>query len=94
MGSRDEYVEKMKAQLDSWNREIDTLEGRIATVTGPAREELRNRLAKTRESFEEGKSKLKELQASGEDSFKSLKDEAEHIWDALRHSFNYFRSQL
>lgn len=94
MSSREEYIEKMKDQLDAWNRDIDTLEGRIATVTGPAREELRTRLEKTRASFEAGKVKLKEMQASGEASWKSLKDEAEHIWDTLRHSINYFRSQL
>ncbi|MEJ2084862.1 MAG: hypothetical protein P8Y44_04190 [Acidobacteriota bacterium] len=84
----------MKNQLDEWNRDIDALEDKIAAATGPAREELRQRLDKTRKSFDGGRAKLSEIQASGEESWKKLRDEAEHIWDTLKHSINYFRSQL
>ena len=94
MGSREEYIERMKNQLDEWNRDIDALEDKIAAATGPAREELRQRLDKTRKSFDRGRAKLSEIQASGEESWKNLRDEAEHIWDTLKHSINYFRSQL
>ena len=92
--TRQEYLAKMQKKLDEWNSEIDTLEGRIATVTGPAREKLREQLDKARQSYDAGLEKLKEIQAAGESSWEKLRDEAEHIWDTLRHSINYFRSQI
>lgn len=92
--TRSEYLEKMKQKLDEWNREIDTLEGRVSTVTGSARETLRDQLKKTRKNYEAGRQKLNEIQAAGESSWEELRDEAEHVWQTLRHSINYFRSQL
>ena len=49
MSSRDEYVEKMKHQLDEWNKDIDRLEIQISEVQSSAKEELQTRLKQARE---------------------------------------------
>jgi chromosome segregation ATPase len=92
--TRQDLVEKMKRQLDEWNREIDTLEGRVSTATGPAKEKLRSQLDQIRNHYDAGKSKLDEIQTAGETKWEKAKQEAEHVWDTLRHSINYLRSQL
>lgn len=94
MATRDEYVAKMKRQLDEWNADIEKLEARLAEVTGPAREKLEPYLAKARAGRDEAVRKLAELKASGEESWDKLENEAEHIWKTLRQSINYFKSQL
>lgn len=94
MSKRDEFVTKMKAQLDEWNSEIAKLEAKISEKTGPAREKLEPQLEKVRESYRKGRAKLDELGDATEDRFDKVKGEAEHVWKALRQSVNYFRSQL
>lgn len=94
MATREEYVAKLKSQLDEWNAEIDKLEAKLAEVTGPAREKLEPYLAKAREGRDEAVRKLAELKNSGEESWDKLEGEAEHLWKTLRQSINYFKSQL
>jgi hypothetical protein len=94
MSRRDEYVERLKRQLDEWNRDIDTLEAKLDGLTGPAKQKLEPYLAKAREGRDEAIGKLAELKAAGEGSWDKLEAEAEHIWKTLRQSINYFKSQL
>ena len=94
MQTREEYIEKMQQQLDEWNRELDTLEGRVTTATRPAREKLRDQLDKIRHTHDTGKAKLEEIQEAGQEGWDELKGDVNDIWEALRHSINYFRSQL
>lgn len=94
MATRDEYIEKLKRQLDEWNGDIDTLEKKLAELSGPARERLEPYLAKTREGRAQAVRKLAELKASSEGSWDKLQGDAEHIWKVLRQSINYFKSQL
>ena len=94
MASREEYVEKLKRQLDEWNGDIDQLEAKLAEATGPAREKLEPYLVKAREGSESALKKLAELKASGDESWDKLECEAEHLWKTLKQSVNYFKSQL
>jgi predicted nucleic acid-binding Zn-ribbon protein len=94
MATRDEYVEKLKHQLDEWNEDIARFEATLAELTGPARERLEPYLAKAREGRDAAVRKLSELKTSGEGSWDKLRGDAEHLWKALRQSINYFKSQL
>ena len=60
MTTRDEYVEKLKRQLDEWNEDIARLEAKLAELTGPARERLEPYLAKAREGRDAAVRKLAE----------------------------------
>jgi len=94
MAKRDEYVEKMKQQLDEWNDEIDRLEANLAEAGGETKKRLEPYMAKARESREQLVTKLGELKQAGEATFESSKDEVEHVWKAFKQSVNYFKSQL
>ncbi len=94
MSKREEYVEKMKQQLDDWNEDIDRLEAKVGELSQPVREKLEPHLAKVRETSSTARSKLREVRAAGEESWEGLTDEVEHVWKALKQSINYFKSQL
>ncbi len=94
MATRDEYVEKMKAQLDEWNDEIEKLEAKLAEVSEETRKRLEPHMSKARESSDRMVAKLGELKQTGEASFESSKAEVEHVWKTFKQSVNYFKSQL
>lgn len=94
MTTRDDYVEKMKARLDEWNGEIDRLEAKLADAGDDTKQRLEPYLATARESRDRFVAKLGELKDTGETSFESARDEAEHVWKTFKQSVNYFKSQL
>lgn len=94
MATREEYIEKLKRQLDEWNGDIDNLQAKVAEATGPARERLEPYLAKAVEARDAAVGKLAELKNSGEASWDKAQADAEHLWKTLRQSINYFKSQL
>jgi hypothetical protein len=94
MTRRDEYIEKLKRQLDEWNDDIDRLEAKLDELAEPARQRLEPYLAKARAGRDEAVRKLSELRAAGEESWDKIESEAEHVWKTLKQSINYFKSQL
>lgn len=94
MSQRDEYVEKMKVQLDEMNAAIDRWQGKAKEAEGELKEKYEGQLAAMRETSDVARGKLAEIRDAGEDRWEGLKGEVEKIKDALVHSYNYFKSQL
>jgi septal ring factor EnvC (AmiA/AmiB activator) len=94
VATRDDYIEKLKTQLDEWNDEIGKLEARLAERNEATRKKLEPHLAKAREARDTVRAKLKELRDSGEKSWDSARDEVEHVVKVFKQSVKYFRSQL
>lgn len=92
--SRNEFIGKMKDQLDDLDEKIEDLKKKGDKLEGEAKKEYENRLHDLREKRREAKRKLDEVQAGGEEKWQQLKDEAEHAWKALGNSFNYFKSHF
>lgn len=91
---RGEYVERMKEQLDEWNAWIGRAEKRLEEKTAPSRAKLEEQVESAKRNYQTGLAKLQEIRDGGEEQFQRLRDEAEHVWKAFRHSVNYFKSQL
>ncbi len=94
MSKRDEYVERMKKQLDDWNADLERLETKLGEMAGPVKSKLEPQLSKAREGYDSARMKLREVRNAGEESWEGLTDEVEHVWKTLRQSINYFKSQL
>ncbi len=80
---REEYVERIKRQLDEWNAGIDRLEKRAGELRAEARQRYEARVAALRAKRQELQGKLKEIQASGESA-----------WDAVKASFEAARTEF
>lgn len=94
MPNRDEYIAKMKLQLDELDAKMDKLEAKATEAKEDARAKYREEIAKLRQQSKLAKGKLEELKASGEDKWEAMVTEMEKIRDAFIHAFRYFKSQL
>ncbi len=94
MSKRDEFVAKLKSQLDELNADIGQWEARAREVEGTAREKLDLLMTDLQSQARITQAKLEEVRAAGEDSWEALSAKVEKLRDAFVHSFNYFKSQL
>jgi len=94
MSKRDEYIEKMKLQLDELDAKMDKLEAKAKVAKEDMRAKYKEEMVLLREKSRVAKGKLQEVKAAGEDKWDSVVTEMEKVRDAVIHSYNYFKSQL
>ncbi|MEF8724982.1 hypothetical protein E4Q23_04685 [Candidatus Accumulibacter phosphatis] len=94
MSKRDDYIEKMKLQLDKTNTKMNELDAKAKVAKADAREKYEEEMGKLRQQSQRALAKLEELRVAGEDSWDTMVAEMEKIRDAFVHSFKYFKSQL
>ncbi len=94
MSKRDEYIAKMKLQLDELDANMDKLEAKAAVAKEDVRAKYKEEMTKLREQSKLAKAKLQVVKAAGEDKWDEMVTEMEKVRDAVVHSFNYFKSQL
>ena len=94
MTKRDEYVAKLKLQLDELDAKMDKIEAKAKDAKEDVREKYQEEMVKLRTQSKLAKAKMAELKAAGEDKWEALVAETEKVRDAFVHSFNYFKSQL
>jgi predicted nucleic acid-binding Zn-ribbon protein len=92
--SREEYVAKVKLQLDDLNAKVDLLEAKMAEAKAEVRASYRSELAKLRHQSDMAGDKLAEMKATGEDTWDKMLLEMDKARDAFMHSLNYFKSQF
>ena len=91
---REQFIERIKQQLDELNDEIDRLEKRAGEVSAESREKLKAQREEMKQRRSELETKLREARAAGEAQFEKLKLEAEHAWKAFQNSVKYFRAHF
>lgn len=94
MSTRDDYIAKMKLQLDEMNESMTKLEARAQEAKDDARAKYKEEIGKLRHQSKLAVAKLEELKASGEESWDAMVAEMEKMRDAFTHSFHYFKSQI
>ena len=94
MSKRDDYIEKMKLQLDELNAKMSRVELKAKEAKEDARDKYREEMDKLRAQSKIAVAKLDEIKAAGEDTWETMVTEMEKVRDAFKHSFNYFKSQL
>ena len=83
MSIRDEYVEKMKAQLDQWNAELQKLEAKTAEAQADAKIKMERELAELRQRRDEAQQKFLELQKASDEAWQDMMQGAERMWTAM-----------
>lgn len=94
MLTRDEYVAKMKKQLDEWSAEMDVLEAKAQKTKENAKEKYQEQLIALRTKRQEGETKLEAIKSATEDSWEQLKAETENVWEAFKDSANAFKAHF
>jgi predicted nucleic acid-binding Zn-ribbon protein len=91
---RDAYVDKLKAQLDEWNADIDNLAAKAAQAEAEAKVEYQNQLDDLRAKRDDVMDKLAAVEQSGEGAWEDLKIGLENSWEILKVSFNKAKTEF
>lgn len=94
MSKREEYIAKIKAELDELNEDLGKLEARAKEASESARAKYEEQMKEVRGLAAELRTELDKVRAAGEQAWNDLTEEVERVRKALVHSFNYFKSQL
>ena len=84
MSKRDEYIEKMKAQLDQWNADIAKWEAKSGDVQSGARAEFDKQLEALRAQRDQAMYQMKLLQAAACDAWLELMRGTDEAWARMR----------
>jgi ribosome recycling factor len=94
MTKRDEYVQKMKSQLDALNATAKEVEAKAKDAKQEARAKYGEEMSNLRHQSKVAAAKLEELKSAGEDRWEAMVAEMDKLRDAFVHSFHYFKSQI
>lgn len=94
MISRDEVVEKLKAQLDQMNAEMAKLEARYKDMQAEMRGQMEAGMAQMREHAARARHQLETLREAAEANWKSLVSEGERVQNAFLEAYKTFMEQM
>lgn len=94
MTPRDQYVARMKLQLDELNRELAQLVERGYAAKDEVQMRFEIKVAGLRADSNAARAQLDQVRTAGEDGWPMLVSEMERRRDTLRHSSCDFSSQL
>jgi hypothetical protein len=91
---RDEYVQKLKAQLDQWNAEVAQWEAKAKASQAHMKEEYDKQLGNVRSKREEAMYQLKLMQSASLDAWQDMMRGADEAWKNMHEAFNRARSHF
>ena len=94
MKKRDEYVEKLKAQLDEWNAEAAKWEAKTRIAQADMRIEYEKRLELFRQRRNQALEQMHKVQGASGDAWMDLVRGADDAWAKMREAFEKARSHF
>ena len=94
MSLKDEYIGKLKHQLDQWNVDIDVLEARARAADEEFSESCAAYLEALKSRRDEAKVRLALLRNSAGDAWQELLKGSDEAWDSIRHALAEARKKF
>ncbi|MGB4812726.1 MAG: hypothetical protein WBP13_09665 [Methylophilaceae bacterium] len=94
MNTKDEYVAKLKIQLDEWKTDIDNFELQAHLAKAELKDKYAVQFAELKDKRDEAAVKVSELQDSTGEAWEEIKKGGESIWDTLKTTFNEAKSKF
>jgi hypothetical protein len=94
MSKRDEYVEKLKGQLDQWNAEVAKWEAKAQKAQAGARVEYDKHLNDLRRQRDQALEHMKRVQAASGEAWVDLVRGADEAWAKMREALEKARSHF
>ncbi len=88
MNIKDEYYEKLEAQLKDWGKQIDELKAKAAQASAEMKEKYDETLQVLIAKRDEVASRLLELRKSGDEAWVDIKVGLENALDEMRGAFD------
>ena len=91
MINRDEYIKKLKAQIDEWNAEAARWGDKARQAQAGVKAEYERQLENFRRKSEEATSELRRLQNASADAFTELMRGADRAMQGMKEAFDRAR---
>ena len=94
MSSREEYVQKLKAQLDQWNAEVAKWEEKTRAAQTDMKAEYEKQLESFRSRRDEAMYQLHQVQVASTEAWMDMMKGADAAWKAMGEAFANARSHF
>jgi hypothetical protein len=94
MMNRDEYVQKLKTQLDQWNAEAAKWEAKAKEAQAHMKAEYEKQLGAVNSRRDEALYQMKLLQNASLDAWQDMMSGTENAWKNLHEAFSKARSHF
>ena len=94
MTKREEYVEKMKSQLDQWNAEAARWEEKMKHAEADMKSEYQRQLDAVRSRRDEAMYNMRQLQAASADAWMDMMRGVEDAWKRMGEAITQARSHF
>lgn len=94
MSKKDEFVNKIKAQIDEWGAEIGKLEAKIKKAKPDVKTKQKEQLSLLHKEYDKAKQKLSEVQHTSEDAWDEIKEGIEASWKRIKSALEKALSKL
>ena len=92
--SHSELIEKIKAQLDEWDYELDRMEHRAEDAQAELKSKYHELLADLKEKRIELLNRMDQYEDAAEDAIEDLKEGLEMAWDSIKLGFLAAKSEF
>lgn len=94
MINRDEYVQKLKTQLDQWNAEAKVWEAKAKEAQSHMKAEYEKQLAHLNSQRDQALYQMKLVQNASQDAWMDVMKGADQAWKDMQDAFNKARSHF
>lgn len=94
MANRDEYVQKLKAQIDAWNAEAARWEQKAREAQAGMKLEYQRQLEQVKARREEMLYQLRLLQSASAGAWEDLARGADQAWKGMQEAFERARTHF
>lgn len=88
MSNKKLYQQKLQAQLDEWEADLNKLKAKASGASADAKLEMNQHIENMQAKIDEGKAKLSELAETSDDAWESIKEGVESTWESLKSGFH------
>ncbi len=86
MQKREEYIDKLAAQLKEWSAKIDELESKARVAKVDVKTEYEKQIGQLKDKRESAMTKFQELKGASGEAWDTLKAGAESAWAEMKHA--------
>ena len=94
MTTREAYLERLKAQLDEWDKDIEGLDRETSKADTKTKIKYEEQIKDLRQNVEEAQQTLTKIRDGSDNAWEDLKQGAETIWDVYKNSFKKAKSEF
>lgn len=94
MSTRQEYVDKVKKQLDTWDQDLQELDEKLHKTEHEFKDKVDHKIQDAKSKFENLKDKLHHLTEATDDAWDDIKDGFEIAWDGVKLGITAARSEF